>query len=116
MRHSDQCVFCDIIAGKGPATVVYEWDDAIAITPKDPVTPGHTLVIPFAHLMDAGVAPSVTGAMAAHAAELAGQWPTSFNLIVNAGEAASMTIPHLHWHIVPRREATGCSSHGPGRR
>lgn len=44
------CIFCQIIAGEAPATVVREWDDALAIVPRGPVTPGHTLVIPKQHV------------------------------------------------------------------
>ena len=50
---ADSCVFCRIVAGTEPATVVREWEDAIAFSPRHPVTPGHLLVVPRTHVADA---------------------------------------------------------------
>jgi histidine triad (HIT) family protein len=50
-------VFCAIIAGTAPATVIRRWDEVIAISPRDPVTAGHALVIPHRHVADVGVDP-----------------------------------------------------------
>lgn len=99
------CVFCEIVAGRAPATVVKRWPDAIAILPRSRgVTAGHTLVIPRAHVSDATVDPIVTGAVAARAAELA---VPACNIITSAGSAASQTVGHLHLHVVPRRDGDG---------
>lgn len=49
---SDECVFCQIVAGDLPSTRVLESDSVLAIMDIDPVTPGHVLVIPKAHLPD----------------------------------------------------------------
>jgi histidine triad (HIT) family protein len=105
------CVFCDIVNGRGKSTIVKDWPGALAIVPKNPVTFGHTLVIPRVHADNAAVDPQLTGLVAGYAAELAASWAVTkdFNLIVNCGAAASMTVPHLHWHIVPRREGDGLS-------
>ena len=103
----DRCPFCAIIDGSEPAEWVHEWTDAIAIIPLNPVVPGHVLVIPRAHVTDASVDPLVTGMAAARAAELASLSPEHFNLITSAGEHATQTVPHLHWHLVPRRAGDG---------
>jgi histidine triad (HIT) family protein len=52
------CVFCEIVAGRAPATVVREWDDALALVPLGPVVDGHTLVIPKQHVADFGETPT----------------------------------------------------------
>lgn len=96
------CAFCDIAAGTAPATIVTEWPDAIAVLPRRRgCTPGHTLVIPRVHVAHAGVDPAVTAVTMARAAELAARLD-SFNIITNAGAAATQTVPHLHVHVVPR--------------
>ena len=100
------CPFCAIIHGDAPAEWITSWPDAIAIIPLDPVVPGHVLVIPRAHVADASVDPLVTGMAAARAAELAGD-DGHFNLITSAGEDATQTVPHLHWHLVPREAGDG---------
>lgn len=98
------CVFCAIVAGQAPATVVAEWPDALAIVPHRPVVPGHVLVIPRTHVRDFADDPEVTAATMRRAAELA-RGPA--NLITSAGEEATQTVFHLHVHIVPRADGDG---------
>lgn len=101
------CVFCDIIAGRAPAQVAYDWHDTIAVVPLNPVTPGHLLVIPHRHVDDASEVPAVTGRTVECAAELAGAWYKQYNLITSVGPYAMQTVFHLHIHIVPRTEHDG---------
>jgi histidine triad (HIT) family protein len=96
-----ECVFCSIVAGEAPATIVGEWPDAIAIRPRHPVTPGHVLVIPREHVVDVGTDPAVSARAMAAAAELAGKLPAA-NVITSRGSAATQTVFHLHLHVVPR--------------
>lgn len=98
------CIFCQIVAGEAPATVVHRWDDAVAIVPLGPVVEGHLLVIPTRHVQDALEDPDVTAAAVRRAAEIA---PHPCNLIANVGREATQSVFHLHWHIVPRRENDG---------
>ena len=100
------CVFCEIVAGRTPATVVQEWDDALAIVPIGPVVDGHTLVIPKQHVADFGEDPEVSAATMRRAAELAaGPWPA--NIITSRGREATQSVWHLHLHIVPRAANDG---------
>lgn len=111
------CSFCDIANATGPADVVHEWPDAIAFLPRrhptDPDKPrgctdGHILVIPRVHADNAAADPAITGMTAARAAELAARlYGTDFHLIINCGVDAGMTVDHVHWHIVPRRQGDG---------
>ena len=52
MRKTSACVFCDIMAGRAPADVVYRDDLTIAIIDPRQHNPGHVLVIPGAHVND----------------------------------------------------------------
>ena len=98
------CTFCQIIRGESPATVLAEWDDALAIVPLGQVTHGHTLIIPKDHVMDAADKPYVTGMTMVRAAEFAKEFGGPFNLITSAGRAATQTQFHLHIHFVPRSD------------
>lgn len=80
-------------------------NDAVAVfEPLNPVVPGHLLVVPFRHVHDALADPEVTAYTMAYAAEVA---TPDCNLITSVGPAATQTVPHLHVHIVPRREGDG---------
>jgi histidine triad (HIT) family protein len=100
------CVFCEIVAGQTPATVVKEWDDALAIVPLGPVVDGHTLVIPTQHVADFGEDPEVSAATMRRAAELAAG-EQSMNLITSRGREATQSVFHLHLHLVPRAKDDG---------
>lgn len=107
------CVFCDIIAGKAPAKHMGSWISTVVIEPLNPVTPGHLLVIPRAHVADALEDASVTAttmydaAMCVNALSRVRPEYESVNIITSVGTPATQTVFHLHIHIVPRREADG---------
>ncbi|MEV8638950.1 HIT domain-containing protein [Streptosporangium sp. NPDC051023] len=100
----ESCVFCQIVAGTAPATVVREWDDALAFIPLDPVVDGHILVIPKRHVADVAEDPAVSAITMRAAAELA---EPPCNIITSAGREATQSVFHLHLHIVPRRANDG---------
>ena len=105
-----RCVFCDIVAGIAPATIVHRWPDtndrfdAVAIAPLNPVTVGHLLVIPARHVPDFTADPEVAATVMRYAAEIA---EPPANVITSAGRDATQTVEHLHLHIVPRRYGDG---------
>lgn len=110
MMSEKPCPFCEIVAGREFGEIVHEWDDTFAIHPLNPVTPGHVLVIPKAHVSDFTAAPEVSGRAMTCAAELAplvfpGQ--DDWNLITSKGRAATQSVFHLHLHLVPRAENDG---------
>lgn len=65
------CVFCAILAGEAPATIVRSWEYAIALVPLNPVTEGHVIIAPKRHVTDATVDPDVTLAVMRAVAEVA---------------------------------------------
>ncbi len=98
------CPFCEIVAGRAPATVVRDWPDAVAIVPLNPVTDGHVLVMPRSHVADFTEDPVCTALVMRRAAEM-GAAP--MNLITSAGTEATQTVRHLHVHLVPRAADDG---------
>jgi histidine triad (HIT) family protein len=99
------CPFCARIADHR-----YDAGDQYAVTfePLNPVTPGHRLFVPRAHLADALTRPVITG----HVMEYAARWAHGHdlapcNLITSVGAEATQTVFHLHIHMIPRREDDG---------
>lgn len=103
----EPCPFCEIIAGRAPATVVREWPDAIAITPLDPFVLGHVLVIPKKHVADHAADPDTTAVAARRFAELSRDLGHTDNMISNRGRPATQSVFHLHLHYIPRATNDG---------
>lgn len=101
------CAFCAIVSGAGPARIVRRWKNVIAFRPREGgVVDGHILVVPHAHVADAGVDPTVSALTMAAAAELAGELD-AFNIITSKGKAGTQSVFHLHIHVVPRAMGDG---------
>ena len=104
----NNCVFCAIAAGEIPCFKVYEDDLVLAYLDINPFTEGHTLVIPKAHTTGLLDTPSETLReliirVQKVAARLKETLPCDgFNVLQNNGPAAGQTVPHIHFHIVPR--------------
>ncbi len=103
------CVFCEIVQGKAPASLVYADDRVAAFMDIQPVNDGHLLVVPrvhAAHLAD--LAPDTGGHMFRVGRELAAALRASgvrcegVNLFLADGEAAGQEVSHVHLHVIPR--------------
>jgi histidine triad (HIT) family protein len=101
------CVFCEIVAGRAPATIVAETDITLMIVPLGPVVDGHILAIPKTHTEDAASMPSLTSIVMEDVADYARRQARPFNLITSAGREATQSVFHLHIHYVPRAAADG---------
>jgi histidine triad (HIT) family protein len=105
------CKFCQIIAGEIPAHFVLDTDDVVAFLDHRPLFPGHTLVLPRAHVETLADLPEdrvgpffrqvqrVEGAVRT-AMEAQGSFVAENNVV-------SQSVPHLHVHVVPRRRKDG---------
>ena len=110
---TDDCIFCRIVDGDIPARSVYEDDDVLAFLDANPLSAGHTLVIPKAHhqaLRDLPAALSTAVFETVH--DLVGDVEDAVDadahtVAVNDGPAAGQEVPHTHVHIVPRFEGDG---------
>ena len=115
-----ECIFCRIVAGEIPATIIAESDAAVAILDVAPWTEGHAIVIPRRHAADlleiddddlAGVASLVRRVAVA----AVGDGAEGVNLWQSNRAAAGQTVFHLHVHVLPRRSGDGIRQPGsPG--
>jgi histidine triad (HIT) family protein len=104
----DNCIFCKIIDGSIPSTVVYEDADFKAIMDISPAAKGHVLILPKKHCADLlSIDPDVASKALMIASKIANAQKKAFNcdginLLQNSGEAAWQSVFHLHIHLIPR--------------
>ena len=102
------CIFCKIVAGELPATVVDEDERTIAFMDTNPATRGHALVIPRVHSTDLlTVDRDDLLAVAIAAQRLAGRakerlQADGVNLLNSCGAVAWQSVFHFHMHVIPR--------------
>ncbi len=116
------CIFCDILAGKAPASFVYRDDRVSAFMDIRPVNPGHVLVIPNAHAgyleeldPEDGAEIFKVGQRMAAAVRTAGVRCDGVNLLLADGAAAGQEIFHVHLHVIPRWQGDGSGFRFGGR-
>ncbi|HEV3092961.1 MAG TPA: HIT family protein [Solirubrobacteraceae bacterium] len=104
------CIFCKIVAGELPATIVDEDEQTLAFMDINPATRGHALVVPRAHATDLlEIEPDQLAAVSAAAQRLAKRvrerlGADGVNVINSCGAAAWQTVFHFHLHVIPRYE------------
>jgi histidine triad (HIT) family protein len=110
------CLFCKIAKGTIPAGTVYEDAHARAFLDIHPCVPGHTVVIPKVHAKDlialpkAEIAPFFGAVQTVAEAVQKALRADGLTIGMNQGEAAGQAIPHLHVHILPRKQGDGGGS------
>ncbi len=104
-----RCVFCAIVAGQLPASVVHEDARHLVFMDIYPWRPGHVLVIPKRHAtrvveLDEGERAELftLGARVADATRASGLRCDDLHLVINDGPASNQSVPHVHLHVLPR--------------
>jgi histidine triad (HIT) family protein len=95
------CLFCKIVAGEIPATIVRETPTTLAFRDINPQAPTHVLVIPRVHYPDAVVD------VLREAGEVAAQEKvdgTGYRVVFNTGPGAGQTVFHAHAHVLGGRD------------
>lgn len=116
------CVFCDIVCGSSPASIVYTGDLAVAFMDTRPINAGHLLIVPRTHAACLSELDKATGGhlfqIAMRLAEAVRQSGTrceGVNLFLADGEPAGQDVFHVHLHLVPRFRGDGFGFRfGPG--
>ena len=105
------CLFCSIIAGTTPATVVLETDDVVGFLDVRPVFKGHTLLVPREHLVTLSDLPeSLMVPLLGTAQRVADAITSSLGAqgtFVALNNVVSQSVAHLHVHVVPRTKGDG---------
>lgn len=113
MNQREDCIFCKIVAGQIPCTHVYEDDRALAFMDISPLSDGHLLVVPKEHFETIGdIDPGLYGHLYSVACRMAqavqnALQPQGMNVMQLNGKAGNQVVPHVHVHLVPRREGDG---------
>ena len=104
------CLFCKIVAGEIPATIVASDERTVSFMDINPATRGHALVVPRAHARDLlEIEPEDLAAVAHAGQRLARTAKTvleadGVNLLNSCGADAWQTVFHFHLHVIPRYE------------
>ncbi len=105
------CVFCGIIAGTTPASIVMQDDDVVAFLDAKPLFKGHVLVVPRAHVVTLPELPAASlPRYFAAVQRLARALPDALGAqgtFVAMNNVVSQSVPHLHAHVVPRTKGDG---------
>jgi len=96
----ENCIFCKIIAGEIPCEKVYEDKHTLAFLDAKPVNPGHTLIVPKAHVRNIFDCPPETlNKVMATVQKVAKKYPCV--KIVQNNEKPLQEVFHLHFHVIP---------------
>ena len=110
----DRCVFCEIVGGRSPSSVVFRDERCVAFMDIQPVNPGHLLVVPIEHAAtlseldeDVGAHVFRVAQRLASALRASGLRCEGINLLLADGEAAGQDVFHVHLHVFPRFNGDG---------
>ena len=101
-----ECVFCNIVQGKSPATVEWEDEKVIAIRDTNPQAPIHLLIMPKEHFPSIDNVPNdILLAMLETAKALATQegFSNGYRIVINKGPDGGQTVYHAHVHLLGGR-------------
>lgn len=107
------CVFCDIVVGKTPASVVYEDASTISFMDLRQLAEGHVLVVPKQHVETLDVLPLDLAARLMQGAVLTARalrhslHPAGLSLWQSNGAVAGQEVPHVHLHLLARQPHDG---------
>jgi histidine triad (HIT) family protein len=105
---SEDCLFCRIVRGEIPATLVAETDECVAFRDIDPKAPVHVLVVPRQHVSSLNETSdaALVGRLALLAADIAkreGIAETGYRTVINTNAGAGQTVFHIHLHLLGGR-------------
>tara|TARA_R110002072_G_scaffold19187_1_gene71502 strand:- start:590 stop:994 length:405 start_codon:yes stop_codon:yes gene_type:complete len=108
-----ETIFSKILKGEIPCHRVYEDEAVLAFLDVNPLSPGHTLVIPkeakatLDQLSDEASAAIGRVLPRIARAVLAATGASEFNVLQNNGPGAHQAVFHVHFHIIPKLDGKG---------
>lgn len=118
MAYDSQNPFAKILRGELPSVKVYEDDATIAIMDIMPQTEGHVLILPkepAVEIFELSVESAAACIRTTHKVAMAVKTalnPPGIMIAQFNGSAAGQTVPHVHFHVIPRREGETLRHHG----
>jgi len=104
---TDPCLFCKIVSGEIPGTIVFKDEQATAFRDINPVAPTHILIVPNRHIESVSALESGDEQLIGHLFTVAGQLAKSegihqggYRLIANTGADGGQTVFHIHLHLI----------------
>ncbi len=113
MTNNPDCVFCKIVKGEIKSEIIKNSANFIAIRDINPISEGHSLVVPKQHFTTLLDVPVEIGAeMMQFVKELASEMMqkklgNGFNVIMNNFPSAGQFVMHAHLHVIPRKDNDG---------
>ncbi len=108
------CIFCRIVSGELPASVVYEDDQVIAFLDIQPINPGHVLVVPKYHAQSMEDLPEEDAAHMMRVGQIIDKALRKsdlrcegVNMFIADGRVAGQDVDHIHLHVFPRFKGDG---------
>ena len=119
------CLFCKIVGGAVPATVVRESPEFLAFRDIAPQAETHVLVVPKTHayrnVAELAADPDLAAGLLAEGARVAEQegltdhaQPPGYRFVLNTGQAAGQTVFHVHLHVLGGEQLGHFGFFGPG--
>lgn len=104
---TENCIFCKIITGQIPASIVYQDEYVTAFKDRAPAAPTHLLIVPNRHIpslneIKEGDA-DLLGKLIIVGQKLAEQQKitqSGYRLLFNTGMDAGQTVYHIHLHLL----------------
>lgn len=107
---SKECIFCKIVKGEIPCDKIWEDENFLAFLDINPNAEGHTLVIPKEHFEKINDLEGIYSEKFISAISEVGKIlmekynSEGFNVVLNNGKSAGQIVPHVHFHVLPRKE------------
>jgi histidine triad (HIT) family protein len=103
--NSEDCIFCRIVRGEAPATVVNRADGFVAIEDINPKADVHVLVMPERHIETFRDIGELTADESKRMLEFVAETAKAvgldeYRLMIFSGASAGQTVFHLHWHVL----------------
>jgi histidine triad (HIT) family protein len=106
----NNCIFCKIISGEIPCEKIWEDENFISFADNFPVGKGHTLVLPKKHFEKLSDVENKISEKFIFAIQNVGKilmekyGCDGFNVVLNNGKSAGQIVPHVHFHLLPRKK------------
>lgn len=113
---SQRCPFCRIAQGEAPCYRIYEDEYTLAFLDTAGDVEGHTLVIPKVHVETIDQCPEEIALQLAGTVRLVSEHYVKdcgydgVNILSASGKTAQQSVPHLHFHILPRKQGDGLNA------